>query len=356
MTRFERVRARMAELDVDTMLLSNGSELPWLVGYHADTRERLKMLIVPRDGEPVLVAPLMEQLKIRELSGFEYVPWKDGVDPVEIVAKYCSGNIAVGDQTWSKFTLELQQQVDAKWTSATPVISPLREVKDADEIALLEAAGAANDRVADKFLYGEIKFVGRTERQVADDISAAMIAEGFQYIDFMHVGSGPNGANPHHDVSDRVIQENELVVCDFGGPIDYYFADTTRTVITGEPTERQREIYETVKTAQETAFNAAKVGVTGKDVDKAARDVITAAGYGENFIHRTGHGIGFEVHEPVDMAPYNSKPIVAGNAFSIEPGIYINDELGVRIEDIVVATDEGPRRLNGASRELTIVE
>lgn len=358
--RLERVRARMREMQVDTLLLSSGAELPWLIGYRAVPLERLTMLVVRAETRPNLVIPLLEAPLVRhDEMLFDMTPCGDADKPVDVTARLCDGarDIAVSDCTWAKFVLELQAAMpDAKWTSATQVIRPLREVKDPEEIERLKAANAAADRVANQLLNGEIPMIGRTELEVSNDIRARLIAEGHERVDFAIVGSGPNAASPHHDPGNRLIQADEAVVCDFGGPMNGYFSDMTRTVFTGEPTEEMREVYEAVRRAQEAGVAAATVGTPACDVDRAARDVIDEAGYGEYFIHRLGHGIGFEVHEDPYMALNNPEPVLANNAFSIEPGIYLPGRFGVRIEDIVVATPDGPVRLNNASRDLTVLE
>ncbi len=359
--RMDRVRTRMAELDIDALLLSTGAELPWLIGYRAVPLERLTMLVVRPDTKANLIVPLVEAASVRaDANVFDITPCGDGHNPIEIAAKLIGGahNVAVSDKTWSKFTLQLQQLAPlARWISATAVISPLREVKERDEIAALTAAAAAADSVASQLLNGDVRLIGRTEKAVSDEISMRLTAVGLlDRVDFADVGSGPNGASPHHNPGDRVIQPNEPVVCDFGGPMNQYFADITRTVFTGEPTAEMREVYEAVRVAQENGVQAATVGTPACDVDRAARGVIEDAGYGEYFIHRLGHGIGFEVHEEPYMAVNNPLPVLAGNTFSIEPGVYLPGKFGVRIEDIVIAADDGPKRLNNADHALTIVE
>jgi Xaa-Pro aminopeptidase len=229
----------------------------------------------------------------------------------------------------------------------------LREVKSPAEIAALLAAGEAIDRVHAQ-VPGFLR-PGRTEREVAAEISDAIIAEGHERVDFAIVASGPNGASPHHTAADRVLQRGDAVVVDIGGTMPSgYCSDCTRTYAIGEPPAGFAEYYQVLKDAQDAACTAVRPGVAAEDVDAAAREPITAAGYGGFFIHRTGHGIGLETHEDPYIVAGNTQPLQPGNAFSVEPGIYPGPN-GARIEDIVICTQDGCQRLNNASRELVVV-
>jgi Xaa-Pro aminopeptidase len=230
----------------------------------------------------------------------------------------------------------------------------LRAVKDPDEVARLEAAGAAADAA-----YEQIKgvgFAGRTERQVGNDLARFLRAQGHSQVDFTVVGSGPNGANPHHEAGDRTIEVGDAIVLDFGGLMDGYGSDTSRTVCVGEPSADVRAVHEIVRLAQQAGVEAVRPGVACQDIDRAARSVITDAGYGEQFIHRTGHGIGTTTHEPPYMIEGEEQPLVPGMCFSVEPGIYLAGQFGVRIEDIVTVTETGGLRLNNTERDLQIVQ
>jgi Xaa-Pro aminopeptidase len=230
----------------------------------------------------------------------------------------------------------------------------MRAVKDADELERLAAAGAAADAA-----YGEIltvRFAGRREAEVAGDLADLLRRFGHEQVDFTVVGSGPNGANPHHEAGDRVIGHGDAVVLDFGGLMFGYGSDTTRTVCVGEPSEEVREVHEVVRLAQQAGVDAVQPGVACQDIDRAARAVITDAGYGEAFIHRTGHGIGVTTHEPPYMVEGEQQPLVPGMCFSVEPGIYLPGRFGVRIEDIVTVTQAGGRRLNNTDHALAIVD
>ena len=357
--RLGRVRARMADLGVDALLLSVGADLPWLCGYEAMPLERLTMLVVPAKEDPTLIVPRLEAPRVVDRPDlFNLIPWDETDNPVEIVGGLVGGRItlAVGDHTWSRFLLALQDELPARrWLSGSLVTAPLRAAKDTFELDCLARASAAASRVADAIHAGEISFIGRTEAEVAHDIGRRLIAEGHEKVAFVIVASGPNSASPHHEPGDRVIGPNEAVVCDFGGVLDGYCSDITRTVVTGEPSPELAEMYAVVQEAHVAGVSAAVVGTPCGDVDGAARDVIADAGYGEFFTHRTGHGIGRDVHEEPYMVEGNKTLLEAGNAFSVEPGIYLPGRFGARLEDIIVATEDGPRSLNSANHDLIVV-
>lgn len=358
--RLERVRAAMSSAGVDCLLLSLGADLPWLTGYTAMPLERLTMLVLPADADATLVIARLEAPRVAEdPSAFTVLGWDETEDPVEIVARLVGTrrHLAISDRAWATFLLQLQSQVpDAQLRAASTVTGPLRAVKDASEVSALAAASSAADRVATALVEGDISLVGRSEAEVSDDIGRRLVAEGHQRVNFAIVGSGPNSASPHHDATSRVIGPGEAVVCDFGGTLDGYCSDITRTVFTGDPPDEFRALYSVLQEAQAAAVAAASVGTPCERVDGVARDIIAGAGYGQYFIHRTGHGIGLEEHEDPYIVGGNGQPLVPGHAFSVEPGIYLPGRYGARIEDIVVATDEGPRALNRVDHALAVVE
>jgi Xaa-Pro aminopeptidase len=358
--RMERVRKAMSDQGVDVLLVSVGHDLPYLTGYEAMPLERLTMLVVPRDGDATMVIPRLEAPRVVEQPGvFTLRPWDETEDPTAIVAELAAGATvaAVGDQMWARFLVELLPQLPGvTYRRAVDIVGPLRMIKDDAEIAALRAAGAAADRVAAQLHRGEIPLVGRTEAQVSADISARLIAEGHDKVNFAIVAAGENAASPHHHAGDRVIRRDEIVLCDFGGTMNGYCSDITRCVVTGEIPADIAEAYAVLHEAQAAAVAAATVGTPCEDVDRAARDVITAAGYGEYFIHRTGHGIGMEEHEDPYIVAGNTRPLEPGHAFSIEPGIYVPGRWGMRLEDIVVATAAGPDAMNTADHGLLGVD
>lgn len=358
--RMERVRAAMAAAGVDALLLSLGADLPWLTGYEAMPLERLTMLVVPADAPATLVVPLLEAPRVVPVADvFAIRPWAEQEDPVALVADLVGArpSVAVSDRTWATFLLGLQQALPAaRWSRASAVTGPLRAVKDGTEVAALAAASAAADRVAAQLLAGEVPLIGRTEADVSADLGRRLVAEGHQRVNFAIVGSGPNSASPHHEPGGRVIAAGEAVVCDFGGTMGGYCSDITRTVFTGSPPAEFRELYDVLEAAQAASVGAAVLGTPCEAIDAAARLPISDAGYGPAFIHRTGHGIGLEEHEDPYIVAGNALPLVAGHAFSVEPGIYLGGRFGARIEDIVVATSEGPRPLNTVDHHLAVVE
>jgi Xaa-Pro aminopeptidase len=224
--------------------------------------------------------------------------------------------------------------------------------KDAAEIEALAAAGAAVDRIAGELQRGEIPLVGRTEAEVSAHLGRRIIEEGHDKVNFAIVAAGENAASPHHHAGSRVIRENEIVLCDFGGTMNGYCSDTTRCVFTGEPAADVAEAYAVLHEAQQAGVEAGVVGTPCEEIDRVTRQVIADAGYGDYFIHRTGHGIGMEEHEDPYIVEGNSLPLAAGHAYSVEPGIYVPGQWGMRLEDIVVATDGGPRRLNDSNHAL----
>lgn len=356
--RLARARASMEANGVDTLLVSVGSDLPYLTGYEAMPLERLTMLVVPRDGEATLVIPRLEAPRVAEQPGaFTLRPWNETDDPVAIVASLVGrpAVAAVGDTMWARFLVELLGHWPSdrtRYVRGTEVMNELRMRKDAAEIAALQAAGAAADRVAAQLHAGDIPLAGRSEAEVSADISARLLAEGHDVVNFAIVAAGENAASPHHHPGARVIREGELVLCDFGGTMAGYCSDITRCVYLGTPTAEVVDAYAVLHASHAAGVAAGVVGAACQDVDRAARKVITDAGYGEYFIHRTGHGIGMEAHEDPYMVEGNSLPIAAGHAFSVEPGIYVEGKWGMRLEDIVVATADGPLSMNHANHQL----
>ncbi len=359
--RLGRVRDAMAEQGVDVLLLSLGADLPWLTGYEAMPLERLTMLVVPRDGDATLVVPRLEAPRVEPRPDvFSLRPWEETESPVSIVAELtgAAAVVGIGDRTWAQFLIDLQAELpDVSWRRASTVTSSIRSIKDADEIDALRAAGAAADRVAAQLQAGDIPLVGRTEAAVSADLGRRLLAEGHHRVNFAIVAAGPNAASPHHEPGERVIGAGEVVLCDFGGTTPAgYCSDITRCVHTGPVPGDVGEAYALLQDAQARAVAAATVGTPCESVDAAARDRITDGGHGEAFIHRTGHGIGLEAHEDPYLVSGNAEPLRAGHAFSVEPGIYHEGRWGLRLEDIVVATDTGPDPMNLAEHDLVVVE
>jgi Xaa-Pro aminopeptidase len=357
--RVASVRRAMERRSVDVVLLSVGADLPYLTGYTAMPLERLTMLVLPRQGDAVLVIPRLEAPRVVEHPDvFTLHPWNETEDPVAIVAKLMGtpSVAAIGDRTWAQFLIELTTlRPVARFERASSVVGAVRMRKDAAEIEALARAAAAADRVATQLQRGEIALAGRTEAQVSADISARLLAEGHDKVNFAIVAAGSNAASAHHEPSSRVITAGEVVLCDFGGTMAGYCSDITRCVSLGPPSTEVAEAYAVLKAAQRHAVQSALVGRPCQEVDDAARSVISDAGYGEFFVHRTGHGIGLDEHEDPYIVAGNQRPLEAGHAFSIEPGIYVPGQFGLRLEDIVVATETGPRSLNLVDHDLIVL-
>lgn len=354
-SRLDRARREMGRADLDGLLLSVGPDLPYLTGYEAMPLERLTMLVVTTE-EAALVVPRLEAPRV-EPGPFEVRAWDETEDPVAIVADYVGSRkrLGIGDHTWSVFLLRLQALLEgSKFVSATPVMSSLRIRKELAEIDLLRRAAHATDRVAARLATARMS--GLTERELSRQVGEWTVDEGHDIATFRIVASGPNGASPHHEPTERVIGEGDMVVIDFGGRLGGYCSDMTRMFVVGEPTPEQSEVHEVVRIAQQAAVDAVHPGMEAAQIDRAARQVIDDAGYGDYFIHRCGHGIGLEGHEEPYLVEGNHQPVESGMAFSIEPGIYLPDRFGVRIEDIVAVTDDGVEALNQASHELSVVE
>ena len=357
--RLARARAATAAAGLDALLIGSGADLRYLTGYPGHGAERITCLVLPAAGDPVLVVPKLERPAALASPlgglGLDVLDWADGEDPYALVAKQLprqAGRVAVDDYMHAAKVLGLRAALpDAEQELAGPVLGPLRERKAPDEVGALRAAGAAIDRVHERM--AEWLRPGRTEREVGRDVAEAILAEGHASVDFTIVASGPNGASPHHEVSDRVIGTDEPVVVDIGGTTaDGYCSDSTRRYVLGKPPAEFAAYYPVLQAAQQAAVAAVRPGVPAESVDAAARDAIAAAGYGEAFLHRTGHGIGVLTHEEPYIVGGNTRPLESGMAFSVEPGIYLAGRHGARIEDIVVVTDTGVERLNRTSRNL----
>jgi Xaa-Pro aminopeptidase len=362
--RVHAARDIAAEAGIDLLVLTPGSDLRYLSGYSAHAMERLTALAVPRRGEPFLVVPRLEAPMVDASPagglGLELLAWDETDDPFALLARTATARlgsaptrVAVGARSWAEHALGVQRALPGSALEiASPVVDRLRMVKSAAEVEELALAGAAIDRVHARM--ADWLRVGRTEAEVGADIAAAILEEGHTGVDFTIVGSGPNGASPHHELSGRTVQAGDLVVVDIGGETATgYRSDCTRTyVVGGSPSTEVAEWYAVLQAAQEASTTSVRPGVTAEDVDAAARRVIDDAGWGEHFIHRTGHGIGLDTHEAPYIVAGNALPLEPGMAFSVEPGIYLAGRCGARIEDIVVCTDDGVRNLNGGPREL----
>jgi len=353
---------------VGALLIGVGADLRYLTGYVALPLERLTMLVVPAAGRPTLVVPRLEALPAKRSAAVaaglvDLVTWTETEDPIALVAARVSGvpRLAVSDRLWATFLLRLQAALPtARFDLASGALRDLRIVKDDDEVALLRLAALAADRVVAQVAAGRL--VGRTEADVSREIRERLVAEGHDSAEFAIVGSGPNSASPHHEASDRLIRAGEPLLLDIGGPLDGYGSDITRVLwVTGGDTSKgpdpeYRRLYDVLQGAQAEATASVRPGMPAERVDAVARGMISAAGFGPNFIHRIGHGIGLEAHEEPYLVEGNGEPLRTGMAFSVEPGIYLEGRFGARIEDIAICGPDGPIVLNEAPRGLLVVD
>ena len=354
------VAAAVREAGLSALLLTPGPDLRYVTGYDAKQLERLTCLAVPAVGDPFLLVPRLElaaaQASPASGLGIETVAWGETESPFGIMKERLGplGSVALSDRMWALHVLQFRDAFPgARQELASTVLTPLRIRKTPAEVSALREAGEAIDRVHAQ-VPGWLR-AGRTEREVGARIAEAILAQGHVQVDFVIVASGPNAASPHHDVSDRVLDDGDVVVVDIGGTMPSgYCSDCTRMYAIGRPPADFAAYYEVLREAQESACEAVRPAVTAEAVDRAARDIIAKAGYGDWFIHRTGHGIGLESHEDPYIVEGNTTELAPGMAFSVEPGIYPGPH-GARIEDILVCTATGYERLNNATRDLVIV-
>ncbi|MDQ4005896.1 MAG: aminopeptidase P family protein [Actinomycetota bacterium] len=356
--RLARASNAAAANDLGALVVAPSADLQYLTGYAPMPLPRFTSLVLRPEADPVLIVPRLER-PLAEDAGLarlaEIRVWAETEDPYAIAAAVIgkAGHIGCSERMWAMHLLGLQQAMGrGRFVSAARALTPLRAVKDTSELGLLKRAARYADEAFARLLGTRLETA--TERTVAGRLAGLLLESGNDDVEFTIVGSGPNGASPHHEPGGREILAGDGVVLDFGGRTGGYCSDISRTVAVGAPSPEFKHVYEIVREAQEEAFRAVAPDVPAQDVDRAAREVIERSGYGDLFVHRTGHGIGLEVHEPPYIVEGNREPLRPGMCFSIEPGIYLPGQFGVRIEDIVAVTEKGARRLNHATRELEV--
>jgi Xaa-Pro aminopeptidase len=364
--RLLRAAAAAEVAGLDALVITPGADLRYLLGLPAghSSFERLTCLVLRGGGDPVLVVPRLERPGLAGLDldslGVEMADWADGEDPYELVRSLLpakSTSVAVADTMPAVHAHRLGDAMPGvRQRLAGPVLRELRMRKDPAEIDALRRAGQAIDRVHARM--AELAKPGRTEAEVGAAVAAAIVEEGHRQSAFTIIGSGPNGASPHHEMSERVIEPGDVVVVDIGGVVaEGYYSDSTRTYcVGGAPSDEVAEVYAVLQRAQRAAVAAVRPGVSAQSVDATARTIIAEAGFGEFFVHRTGHGIGLEVHEEPYIVAGNEQLLEPGMAFSVEPGIYLPRRWGARIEDIVVVTADGCEPLNRRPHELVSLQ
>jgi Xaa-Pro aminopeptidase len=354
-----RAAEEAREAGLAGLLVTPSADLMYLAGYDPPLLPRLTCLVLRPGADPVLLVPELERLRALEAPAGRSVAvtaWRDGEDPYDALAHLTEhrGTYGAADRMWAVHLMGIERALsECEFVPASRVLARLRSVKDPDELELLSRAARGADEAFHRLLGGRIE--GQREEEVAATLGELLREGGHEEVTFAIVASGPNGASPHHAAGSRTIRAGDPVVLDFGGRVGGYCSDMSRTICVDQVPERFADVYDVVKEAQEAAFRAVRPGVLAEEVDRTARDVIDRAGFGERFVHRTGHGIGLEEHEAPYIVAGNNEPLRPGMCFSIEPGIYLEEEYGVRIEDIVTVTEDGAARLNRATRNLETV-
>ena len=354
--RIAKVQGLMLDKGLDYLFLAPTSNMFYLTGLHTMADERLQVVVIPQKGSLTMILPEMYKQAAAQAEGnYRLLTWPDHQDPVELMAAVVDkkrGMAAIDEKMWAGHFLSIMRALPGfGFSPAAEMMKEVRLVKDERELTLLEGAG----QIADKVMGEVLKEIspGVTEKELALFIENRIKALGAEDISFKPiVASGPNGSLPHHNTGTRKLCKGDFITMDFGGKLGGYCSDISRTVYLGKATDKEKEVYRVVQEANEAGFKAAKKGIPCQEVDRAARGVITLAGYGACFLHRTGHGIGLDYHEDPYMVEGNEMPLRQGMVFSVEPGIYLAGIMGVRIEDIVALTANGPVRFNHFTREL----
>ena len=354
------LRARMKDNDVDLVALGPGTHMNWLLGFNPYPDERPCLLLIGKEKEAFLM-PSVNAEDARKRTDIEITSWKDENGPDQAlkdallyIGESTAKHIAIDEAMRSHFALIVIEALpNPTYEFTTSTIGALRMRKDQTEFINLKENALIDDR-AMQAGFAAIK-EGVTELEIGEAINKHFISEGAK-PQFCIVGSGPNGAFPHHHTGDRKVEYGDAVLIDIGGRKGTFPSDMTRMSVLGEPPEGYLEVHAIVERAVQAAMAAAKPGAMAKDVDAAARGVITEAGYGEFFVHRTGHGLGIDIHEPPYITATSEVILDEGMVFSIEPGIYLQGRFGVRLEEIVILRADGPEILSELTRELNIIK
>ncbi|MEM8857352.1 MAG: Xaa-Pro peptidase family protein [Chloroflexota bacterium] len=363
-SRLSKIQEKLKADGLQAMALVPGPNMLYVSGMHTHLSERPIVMIVPQEGDPAVIIPTLEAPKAKS-AGFRdelIFNWGDDEGYMGAFQQACNTlglggtTIAVEKLYMRMLEWDMLEEFAAglKREYADPILNSLRLAKDDDEIKNLQKAiDIAEEAMSE--LIPQIK-IGMTEKQIAGMLSQLMIEKGSEGNPFGPiVSSGSNAASPHAVPTDRPIQQGELMIIDWGAIVNDYPSDITRTFAVGEVSDELKKIYGVVKAANEAGLAVVSPNNTCSDVDEAARETIDSAGYGEYFIHRTGHGLGLEIHEEPSMITGNSNVLIEGMTFTVEPGVYIPNVVGVRIEDDVLVTQDGHRILTSFSKDLLSV-
>jgi Xaa-Pro dipeptidase len=355
--RLQRAQQGLQTQQIDWLALVPGPNLLYLTGIHAHLSERPLVYFLPAEGEPAIIIPLLEASKAEAVGipPHRIFAWRDETGYGEAFAQaqaalgWAGKRVAVEKLYLRVLELEALQLVPFSLTHADPLLNGLRRQKDPSELAAMRRAVQVAEEAFLR-LVPQIK-IGQTEKQIAALLNQEMLNGGADGLAFPTiVAGGPNAALPHAVPTDRPIAAGDLLIIDWGAIVNDYPSDLTRTLAVGAEAAQWRPLYEVVRAANEAGKGVVAPGVACRVVDGAARQVIAAAGYGEYFIHRTGHGLGLEVHEAPSLMAGNEEPLVAGMVFTVEPGVYLPGQVGVRIEDDVLVTAVGHDSLTTLSR------
>ena len=354
--RVKKVISFMEKEGLEQILVTSPASIFYQTGRWIEPAERMVALYINIQGKRTLI--VNELFPFEALEGLELQWYKDGEEPVDKLLSLVDKNKALGiDKLWpSHFLIKVMEKGGAaSYKNSSPIIDRVRMIKDEEECDLMRRASRLNDEAMEKLI--ENVSENNSEKKMVNtlgDIYQSIGADGFSFSPI--IAYGANGADPHHSCDNSMLKPGDSIILDIGGIKDFYCSDMTRTVFYKEVSEEHRRIYNIVKEANFRAIEAVKPGVRFCDIDRAAREVIEKAGYGKYFTHRTGHSIGIEVHDFGDVSSVNTDKVEAGMIFSIEPGIYLAGDFGVRIEDLVLVTENGAEVLNKVSKDLIIVE
>jgi len=351
--RIKNIKEKISKTNIDYIILTPSTNMKYLTGFDTESHERLLACIISSAGESILLGPELNKKEMKKTPIDKKIYWQESENPLNILInltkeiKSKNAKIGIEKGATANLLLPLQEKLNScSFEFIDDIFSKMRLIKSDKEKMLLKKASQIAEKALEITINSE-NWIGKSEKELAAKLEYNLKKQGMSGTSFKTiVGSGPHGASPHHNYGDRLIKESESVVIDFGGIYKGYCSDMTRTFSFGKPSSKLREVFKIVKNSQELAEEKIKPGMKAEEVDKITRDYINKNDYGEYFIHRTGHGIGMDVHEKPFIVQGNKEVLKPGMVFSVEPGIYLPNEFGVRIEDLVLITDNGCESLN----------